>query len=54
MFDRVNDLYVELENSGATVAVITTINHTLLNWLLNHVRITDKKLGQYLANATGC
>lgn len=49
LFEHVNAVYKELQDKGATVAVITSINHTMLNWLLSHVKQTDVKLGRFLA-----
>lgn len=49
----VSEVRKELREKGATVAVITSINHTLLNWLLRHVKQTDVKLGRYLASRAG-
>lgn len=49
LFEHVKDVYDELESEGATVAVITSISHTILNWLLRHVRQTDVELGRFLA-----
>jgi len=46
----VGEVRKELRDKGPTVAVITSINHTLLNWLLRHVKQTDVKLGRYLAS----
>ena len=50
LFRHVNEVYEELQEKGATVAVITSINHTMFNWLLRHVKQTDVKLGRYLAD----
>ena len=49
LFRYVDGVRRELRDKGASVAVITSINHTLLNWLLKHVKQTDKKLGRFLA-----
>ncbi|PLX74691.1 MAG: hemerythrin [Desulfuromonas sp.] len=49
LFEYVQDIYTELQQEGASVAVITAINHTMLNWLLRHVKQTDVKLGTFLA-----
>ena len=38
----------KLQERGASVEVITAIDHTLLNWLLNHVKQVDVKLGRFL------
>jgi hemerythrin len=48
LFAHVNQVHQELEEKGATVGVITSINHTMLNWLLKHVKQTDVKLGRFL------
>lgn len=45
---HVSDVYKELQEKGATVAVVTAINHTLFNWLLRHVKGCDKELGRFL------
>lgn len=49
LFHHVAEVRKELQEKGATVAVITSINHTLFNWLLKHVKQTDVKLGRFLA-----
>lgn len=49
LFAHVAEVRKELQEKGATVAVITSINHTMFNWLLRHVKQTDVKLGRFLA-----
>ncbi len=49
LFRQVGEVRKELQERGATVAVITSINHTLCNWLIRHVKQTDVKLGRFLA-----
>lgn len=49
LYKHVNDVHKELQERGASVAVITSINHTMFNWLLRHVKQTDRKLGYFLA-----
>lgn len=49
LFRHVDEVRRELQEKGASVAVITSINHSLLNWLLRHVKLTDVKLGRFLA-----
>lgn len=46
---KVAELRQELAGQGASVALSTAINHTLLDWLLWHVRQTDTKLARHLA-----
>lgn len=49
LFRYVSEVHDELQEKGATVGVITSINHTLFNWLLRHVKQTDAMLGRHLA-----
>ena len=47
--EKVQEVASELEERGATVAVITALNQTLCDWLLRHVKQVDTKLGKFLA-----
>ncbi|MFZ5353499.1 MAG: bacteriohemerythrin [Bacillota bacterium] len=38
----------KLQFEGPTATVIIQLNHTLVNWLINHIRKTDKALGAFL------
>ncbi len=49
LFEHVNEVYKELQDKGATVAVVTSVNHTMFNWLLRHVKQVDVKLGRFLS-----
>lgn len=49
LIHQVGEVRKELQERGASVAVITAVNHTMLNWLLTHVKQTDVKLGRFLA-----
>lgn len=49
LFQLVNKTYEDLQINGASVDVITSVNHTMLNWLLHHVRKVDTSLGRYLS-----
>jgi len=48
MVATVEEVRRELREEGPTVAVITMINHTLLNWLIRHVKQTDVELARFL------
>ena len=50
LFKHVNAVYKELQDKGATVSVITSINHSMCSWLIRHVKQTDVKLGRFLAD----
>ena len=45
---QVVEVRKKLQGRGASVEVVTAIDHTLLNWLLNHVKQVDMKLGRFL------
>lgn len=46
---HVAGLRKELDENGASIVAITSITQTLFNWLLQHVKQTDVKLGRFLA-----
>lgn len=48
LFDKVEEVRHELQEKGPTVGVVTAINHTLLNWLIRHVKQTDIELARFL------
>ncbi len=41
-------LKAKLQYEGPTATIIIQLNHTLVNWLINHIRKSDKALGIYL------
>jgi hemerythrin len=52
LFAHVQQVREELHERGPTVGVITSITHTLLHWLIRHVKQTDIELARFLvANA---
>lgn len=38
----------QLQESGATVMLVIKTNHTMTDWLINHINITDRQLAAYL------
>lgn len=48
LFAHIDTVRRDLQENGPTVAVITSINHTMLNWLIRHVKQTDIKLARFL------
>ncbi len=38
----------KLQFEGPTATVIIQLNHTLVNWLINHIRKSDKALGVFM------
>ncbi len=45
---EVNDLKIDIEKNGVTVASGSLVGLTLSNWLVNHINVHDKALGNYL------
>ncbi len=45
---EVNDLKIDIEKNGVTVASSSLVGMTLSNWLVNHINVHDKALGNYL------
>ncbi|ADL07248.1 bacteriohemerythrin [Thermosediminibacter oceani] len=39
-----------MEQNGPTVDLVVKINHFLIDWLINHIKKTDKALGAFLKN----
>ena len=48
-FNNIQEVHEELNVNGVSVSFIAAINHVLLDWLLNHVKQYDVKLGHFLA-----
>jgi len=40
----------ELERSGPTAEMAVKLNHTVCGWLREHIGVTDRQLGQFLAS----
>lgn len=38
----------QLKQEGATLSLLIQTNQTMVNWLINHINVTDKKLANYL------
>lgn len=44
-----NHILEDFKEEGPTKALATSINVFLLNWLINHIKGTDLKLGKFLS-----
>lgn len=42
------NLEQQLKLEGATLSLVIQTNQTMVNWLINHINITDKQLADYL------
>ena len=43
-----NNIVEDFKEEGPTSSLATSINVFLLNWLINHIKGVDSKLGQFL------
>ena len=46
---KLNQLDLTLKDGGASLTLIISANNMLLDWLVNHIAVMDKKIGQFLA-----
>jgi len=49
----INALVAEFERTGPNQALTGKLNKTLVEWLINHISIEDKKLGRFISEITG-
>lgn len=47
----INTIVREFGRTGPNVALTGKVNKTLADWLINHINIEDKKLGEYINNS---
>ena len=40
----------EYEETGGSIAVIINANQMVVNWLISHISVQDKKIGEYSKN----
>ena len=44
----VRDLKARIDREGVALATVTNLNHLLVDWLVKHIRRSDKAMGQFL------
>ncbi|MBP1926941.1 hemerythrin [Sedimentibacter acidaminivorans] len=44
---KLADLRKEYENSGANISVIINANQMILDWLVKHISMQDKRIGEF-------
>lgn len=49
----VSALVRDFEQNGPTVALTGKINKTLVDWLIKHISVEDKKIGVHIKNKNG-
>lgn len=47
---RIRDAF---DSDGPGIHVIVQVNRTVIDWMLNHIRTTDKALGMYIVASGG-
>lgn len=50
---QLGQLKKEYQESGGNVVLIINANQMILNWLINHISILDKKIGEYAKKLKG-
>ena len=50
---KLDQLKKEFKESGGNVVVVINANQMILNWLINHISILDKKIGEYAKKLNG-
>lgn len=45
---KLNDLEKEVVSEGASLPVVIKTNNVMVDWLINHISKTDKKIGEFL------
>jgi hemerythrin-like metal-binding domain len=46
----VEELKKEFERDGATLGFIIKFNKNVVDWLVNHIRVVDKRFGEFVRN----
>lgn len=44
---EVSKLKEELSKNGASIGIVSNANSMVTSWLMNHIKIEDKKIGEY-------
>jgi len=53
-YERIAAIRIDLQLNGPSAALVSAITHSLVDWLVRHVRQVDVQLGKFLADhATG-
>ncbi|KAF0221420.1 MAG: hypothetical protein FD174_558 [Geobacteraceae bacterium] len=50
---KLSELEKELVSEGASLPVIVKTNNVMIDWLINHISKTDKKIGEFLRREGG-
>jgi hemerythrin len=51
--EAVRALHVQLSEHGPSISVLTETNQRLLDWLINHIKKSDRALGSFLQQQWG-
>ena len=47
---QIEELKTELKDQGVSVQIAVKVQRSIRDWLVTHIRVTDKSLGRYLAD----
>jgi hemerythrin len=48
---NINEISKEFDRTGPNIGLTAKLNKTLVEWLINHISVEDKKLGEHIQNA---
>jgi len=49
-YDRIAAIRLDLQLNGPSAAIVSAITHSLVDWLIRHVKQVDVQLGRFLAD----
>jgi hemerythrin len=45
---QVSDMQKEITENGTSIVAVSKVNTLIMDWLVNHIRMVDKELEQYI------
>ena len=49
----INTIVQEFERVGPSLSLVKKLNQTLVEWLIKHISVEDKKIGEHIQEAVG-
>ena len=46
--EKVHEMQVDFDENGPNVALTTIMNRTLSEWIVDHINLEDRKIGEYI------
>lgn len=48
---QANALVKKFHNEGPTIVLVSELNKALVDWVINHIKTEDKKVGEYIISS---